>query len=168
MRWECRRQELLPGAAWRPLTNFTSQARRAVIAWLPAGVDEKAVFSSHRPCSREGFGEPPVTIAALRIKACWSDMLAPAMSQLGVNFVTDEGDPCLARPECERFHIRTIEHAAVGLLGVFTNKMRGSAPSLRAGSWPAQGPGESGDDDRPARSARRSRADRPAVPSAHS
>src|SRR5437868_3217241 len=39
-------------------------------------------------------------------------MLPPTMSQFGINFVTDKGYPSLTRPECKRFYISPIKHAA--------------------------------------------------------
>src|SRR6266568_8849317 len=34
------------------------------------------------------------------------------MGQFGINFVTDEGDSCLARPACQRFCMSAIKHAS--------------------------------------------------------
>src|SRR5436190_1760854 len=44
-------------------------------------------------------------------------MLAPAVSQFSINFVTDEGNLCLTRPARERFHIGAIKHASCWITG---------------------------------------------------
>src|SRR6266568_1040073 len=69
-------------------------------------------------------------------------MLAPAMGQLSINFVTDERYPCLACPECKRFHISPIKHTPRGIAwGVHKQDARiGSISTsldhgLRKGLW---------------------------------